>query len=120
MEAADVKVSKKKERTLVTFSGEMTIANVGELRQRLLQAFAAGKPVEISLAGLSGIDVTGLQLLCSCHRTSVDRGIPCTVTGRNEALAAIAEVAGMPRLKGCVQDDDGTCFWRIETDMVTL
>ncbi|GFO65107.1 STAS domain-containing protein [Geomonas paludis] len=120
MEAAQVKVSRKKERTVVTLSGEMIIANVGELRQRLLQAFAAGKPVELCVAGVTGIDVTGLQLLCSCHRTSVDRGIPCTVTGHNEALAAIAEVAGMPRLKGCVTDVDGTCFWRTDTDMVTL
>ncbi|MBU5638715.1 STAS domain-containing protein [Geomonas sp. Red69] len=120
MEAAQVKIFKKKERTLVTFSGEMTIANVGELRERLLQAFAAGKTVELSLVGLTAIDVTGLQLLCSCHRTSVAQGIPYLLTGRNEALAAIAEVAGLPRLKGCVQDVDGTCIWRIDTDKVTV
>ncbi|WP_224982959.1 STAS domain-containing protein [Geomonas agri] len=120
MEAAEVKVSKKKERTLVTFSGEMTIANVGELRERLLLAFAAGKPVELALAGLTAIDVTGLQLLCSCHRTSLAKGIPCTITGRNEVLADIAAVAGLPRLKGCVQDVEGTCIWRIDTDKVTV
>ncbi|QWV94716.1 STAS domain-containing protein [Geomonas oryzisoli] len=119
MDAADVKVSKKKERTLVTFSGEMTIANVGELRLSLLQAFAVGKPVELSLAGLTGIDVTGLQLLCSCHRTSVDKGVPCTVTGRNEVLAAMAETAGMPRFKGCAEDVAQTCMWRVETERAT-
>ncbi|MBU5612962.1 STAS domain-containing protein [Geomonas azotofigens] len=120
MDGAHVKVSKRKDRTLVTFSGEMTIANVGELRERLLQAFAAGKPVELSVAGLTDIDVTGLQLLCSCHRTSVARGLPCTVTGRNEALAATAAVAGMPRLKGCVMDVDRTCVWHIDTDKVAV
>ncbi|WP_224960894.1 STAS domain-containing protein [Geomonas subterranea] len=120
MEGAQVKISKKKDRTLVTFSGEMTVVNAGEFRKRLLEAFATGKPVEVSLAGLTAIDVTGLQLLCSCHRTSVARAIPCTVTGRNEALAATAEVAGLPRLKGCVQDVGGTCIWRLDTDKVTV
>lgn len=118
MEAAEAKISKKKDRTLVSFTGEMTIGNVGELRKRLLQAFAVGKPVELCVAGLTEIDVTGLQLLCSCHRTSVERGSAFTLTGRNRALADIAEVAGMPRLKGCVQDVDGTCIWHIETETV--
>ncbi|MBJ6799882.1 STAS domain-containing protein [Geomonas propionica] len=118
MEAAQVKISKKKDRTLVSFTGEMTIGNVGELRKRLLQAFAGGKPVELSLAGLTEVDVTGLQLLCSCHRTSVQQGIPCTVTGGSEVLAAIAEEAGMPRHKGCAVDVDGSCIWRIETETI--
>lgn len=111
MNAQLAKITKKRERTLVAINGAMTVGNAVELRERLLEAFAGGEPVELSLAGMTDIDVTGLQLVCSCHKTAMARGVEFTVTDGTEALSFVAAVAGMYRHQGCVEDVAGTCVW---------
>lgn len=106
-----VKIIRKKELTQVAVHGAMTVVNAAELRERLLAAFAPGRDVELSLSGVTEIDATGLQLLCSCHRTSVVRGIGFRMKQETEPLVEAARTAGMSRLKGCVEDADGTCVW---------
>lgn len=119
MDAQLGKITRKKDRTVVAINGSMTIANAVELRERLLEAFAGGKAVELSLAGMTDIDLAGLQLVCSCHKTALARGVAFSVTGGTEALSSVAAVAGMYRHKGCIEDVDGTCVWLKEEDRVT-
>lgn len=111
MNAQLAKITKKKDRTLVAVNGTMTVGNAVELRERLLEAFAVGGPVELSLAWMTDIDATGLQIVCGCHKTAMTRGVVFTVTGGTEALSTVAAVAGMYRHKGCVEDAAGTCVW---------
>ena len=113
-----VKITKKKDRTLVAVHGAMTAVNATELKDRLLEAFAPGREVELSLGGVTEIDVTGLQLLCSCHRTSVERGIGFRMKQESAPLVEVARTAGMYRLKGCVMDTEGTCIWVEQNERV--
>jgi len=108
-----VKVSKKKDRTQVVVSGSLTIAQAAQLRDGLLQAFNSGKKVELSLAGVTAFDLTALQLICSAHRTSCQRGMEFTVVGDDlEQFTSVARLAGMLRHTGCVQDVNCSCIWK--------
>lgn len=108
-----LKMTNKKDHTLVAVTGEMTVAQASELREGLLKAFEMGKGVEFSLAGVDQVDLTGLQLICSAHRTALLKGVPFTVIGADSgAVSSAAELAGMLRHTGCVQDVNQTCVWK--------
>jgi anti-anti-sigma regulatory factor len=108
MSDSSVKIKKKKAVTEVAIIGTMTIDRVGELRLGLQKAFSHGKPVELSLAGVTDVDLTGLQLLCSSHRTSIAREVAFSVIGADaDTFAAVADLAGMARHAGCAAG----CVW---------
>ena len=108
-----VMMIKKTAVTIVAVSGPMTIDKIDEIKRDLLEAFQLGKDVELSLAGVTDVDLSGLQLLCSAHRTSLVRGVAFSVTGGDAgALYSVAMLAGMPRHVGCAQDDTGSCIWK--------
>ncbi|ACH39944.1 STAS domain protein [Citrifermentans bemidjiense Bem] len=110
-----LKITKKKDVTLVAINGAMTIGQASELKAGLLKAFETGKPVEIQLAGVTEVDVTGLQLICSAHRSSVERGCALTVSGAEaEDLSRVARQAGMLRHVGCTHDVTNTCVWKTD------
>ena len=119
MDAQLAEITRKKDRTVVAVNGSMTVGYAVELRTRLLEAFSNGQPVELCLAGMTAIDLTGLQLLCSCHKTAMTRGVAFTVTCGTDALSTVAAAAGMYRHKGCVADVGGTCVWLNGMDKVT-
>uniref|UniRef100_C6E3S6 Anti-sigma-factor antagonist n=1 Tax=Geobacter sp. (strain M21) TaxID=443144 RepID=C6E3S6_GEOSM len=110
-----LKITKKKQLTQVAINGAMTIGQASELKAGLLKAFETGKPVEIQLAGVTEVDVTGLQLICSAHRSSLQRGCALQVSGTDsEGLSHAARMAGMLRHAGCAQDVTNTCVWKTE------
>lgn len=113
MGAQAVKITRNKGMTKAAVTGAMTIERVAELRQGLLKAFEPGKPVVVSVTGVTEVDLTGLQLLCSAHRTSSARGVGFELEGFEAGpVAAVAKLAGMLRHTGCAQDACGTCIWK--------
>ena len=101
--------------TSVAINGAMTIDNVGEIRGGLLTAFGRGKNVELSLEGVTDLDLTGLQLLCSAHRTSLAGGLGFSIVGREEGpVSSVAKSSGMLRHVGCADDTGGSCVWKKE------
>jgi ABC-type transporter Mla MlaB component len=108
-----VKMTKRKTMTVVAISGPMTINMISELKSVMLKAFSLGKEVQMSLAGVTEVDLTGLQLICSSHRTSVCLEQDFSVTGaEGEALSSVSQLAGMTRHTGCAQDINSTCVWK--------
>ncbi len=110
-----LKITKKKDVTQVAINGAMTICQAAELKAGLLKAFETGKPVEIQVAGVTEVDVTGLQLICSAHRSSLERGCTLKVSGTDsEGFARVAQQAGMLRHAGCSHDVTNSCIWKTE------
>lgn len=110
-----LKITKKKNVTQVAINGAMTIGQASELKAGLLKAFETGKPVEMQLTGVTEVDVTGLQLICSAHRSSLERGCDFKVSGTDaEGLSHVARMAGMLRHAGCARDVNHTCVWKTE------
>jgi anti-anti-sigma regulatory factor len=113
MDGATVRIVDEGTATRVAVEGAMSIEWVGAIRDGLLQAFGAGKQVELSLAEVTEVDLAGLQLLCSAHRTALARNLGFRVTGgHNEPVATVARAAGLPRHAGCANDQFGSCVWK--------
>lgn len=92
--------------------GELTIPFAGEFRGALLDAFDAAARVIVNLEGVSAADITGLQLLCSAHRSACAREKALCVEGMtNPVVAEAAGLAGFRRHVGCAVDVGKSCIW---------
>lgn len=97
---------------VVSVSGPMTVQYLAPLRDALIDAFTAGNGVRLDTREVTGIDVAGLQLICSAHRTSMAERKQFSVEGlENSVIAAAARATGFFRHIGCAQDLDKTCVW---------
>lgn len=77
------------------FHGELVIENAADLQMRLREALAAGEPVELDLAGVTQVDVTGLQLLTAAEQAVQALGLAWVRSGAvPKSLLQAAEDAG--------------------------
>lgn len=90
----------------------LTIQDVAEVYDALIQAFTRSDVVSVELSELENIDAAGLQLLCSAHKFSVAKNKTFCLTGKmREGISKIIADAGFQRHSGCVQDAQRTCLW---------
>ncbi|WP_224981982.1 STAS domain-containing protein [Geomonas agri] len=90
MPLQNLEVTANKVSTLVTIRGAMTVVQVNDVAEVLLNVFAIEKKVELCLANVTEVDLAGLQLLCTAHRTSRKKGVPISIVGRKPAALAWA------------------------------
>lgn len=97
---------------VVAVTGSMTIPYARELRDHLLAAFEKADTVTADLRGVTEIDIAGIQLLCSAHRSSVLMNKKFFfVSSPGSAVWEAAEASGQLREVGCVVDVCHTCVW---------
>lgn len=97
---------------VVSISGPMTIPHVGEIRLELLKAFEGAEQLCLDLAGVNEIDLAGLQLLCSAHRSSLQSDKRLFFSKcNNEIVRTVSKEAGFLRHVGCAHDSEKTCLW---------
>jgi anti-anti-sigma factor len=106
-------VDEQENSVRLALSGELTIAHALEIREAFLALLAKARDAEIDLSEATGIDVSGLQILCSLHRSSVAKGVSvCLKKGVPDDLVETIRTAGYLRDKGCSLDAAGTCLWK--------
>jgi anti-anti-sigma factor len=111
---AEFSVAQKKSQDGITLTvaGSMTIEYAADMRDVLQDAFTQGDTVTVDLTKLEGIDISGLQLLCAAHRTSLAQEKRLIVQGSKHAnVQKSAMLAGYYRHVGCSQDVTKTCIW---------
>lgn len=97
---------------VVTINGPATIPNVNALLVQLLAAFQRADHLIIDLHGVTDIDATGLQLLCSSHRSSLAINKDFSVRGQLQpVIREVAAASGQLRSSGCAIDSNHTCIW---------
>lgn len=97
---------------VLTFSGELIVEHVGEMRTALIQALTDVDRVEIDFSGVTEVDLFCLQLLCSVHRTSLRLNKRVNFIGSRPAkFREMIETAGFSRVTGCGLDREHSCFW---------
>lgn len=88
----------------VDLEGELNISSAPELKEKLVQALQSGAEVCVSLAGVSALDITAVQLLWAAVRQAATAGIPFTIAGPAlESIVARMKEAGIacaPFLEG--------------------
>lgn len=78
--------------TRIDIGGEFSIFTATALRQRLLDAIAASKEVEVDLSQVSEIDSAGIQLMVAAKREAAARDKPLRFTGHSPAVFDIIEL----------------------------
>lgn len=81
--------------TRIDMIGNLSIFNAGELRQRLLDAIAAAKEVEVDLSQVSELDSAGLQLMIAAKREAAEQHKPLRFVGHSEAVFDILELCDL-------------------------
>jgi anti-anti-sigma regulatory factor len=100
------------EEATITLEGELTLPRVEELKNAFLQALVKGDTVAIRFGTVQDVDLSGLQMLCSAHRSAVRMKKKVRVSGAMpKILRDAAEAAGYMRLKGCKLDFENSCLW---------
>ena len=62
----------------VELEGELHISSAAELKEKLAQAIGSGRGISVSLARVSALDITAVQLLWAAARKARMAGIPFT------------------------------------------
>jgi anti-anti-sigma regulatory factor len=90
---------------------DMTINHIGDLKDRLVEAFASAERVTVDVSLAADIDVAGVQLLCACHRFSSRRGKKmCLRLGENTRFAEFLDEVGFAQDFICNHGDANECL----------
>lgn len=93
-------------------AGEATIVAAGDFKEALLDALSGASEVQVDVSALTGIDLTGLQLLCAAHHSAGIAGKDFhIVDGGNPTFRDMANAAGFRRHTGCAYDRACSCIW---------
>ena len=91
--------------------GDMTIHHIGDLKDRLVEAFENAKRVTVDVSAATSVDVAGVQLLYACHRFSTGRGKKmCLRLGNNDAFAQFLDEVGFAQDFICDHGHANHCF----------
>ena len=97
---------------IVVINGEMTIENAGEIRKLLLEALTGAEELRLDLKNVTHADLTGLQLICAAHISSIKLGKRFIVNvSDSDPLKKVVQDAGFLRHIGCSVDIGKTCIW---------
>ncbi len=92
--------------------GDLNIQRAVELKDLLMRSRELNESLLLKTEKVIGADVSCLQVLCSAHRTWMKSGRHLAVEGRlSAALAKAADDAGYRRERGCMHDQQRSCFW---------
>ena len=86
---------------------EWTVWQAPDIRAMFLDRLPAQGALELDLGEVTEVDLVGLQLLCSAHRTANARGQEFRVSRWSAAFEPVIESAGFPRHQGCGEG----CLW---------
>nr|CRH07023.1 putative Anti-sigma-factor antagonist [Candidatus Magnetococcus massalia] len=85
----------------LSLSGDLTIQHAADLQTTLVEAAESCDSVTLNISKVERVDVAGLQLLCSFHRTLLDNGKSLKVQGKvPESFVTSAQAAGYTECMG--------------------
>lgn len=93
---ASLSVLRRPARTIARLEGELDIATVPALRERLLGVLSPGpRLLIIDLYGVSFCDVAGLAVLVGTQRRATARGIVVRLVAPRPQLAKLLRITGL-------------------------
>lgn len=103
---------REEDKTHLTISGDFTICNVASIREGIIEALGQSEQVDIDLTDVSAVDLAGLQLLCSAHRSAMETGKVLAIVGMQTPPVQKARgAAGFIFNRGCRFCQSAECLW---------
>lgn len=103
-------------RCRIKIAGELTIEQASAFREAMLKALAQNSDIYLDLCGVSRIDMSCLQIICSMHKTLVDSGRGLSLTERSKPFRETLKRSGFTGHQGCLEKTDIGCLWAEETE----
>jgi len=102
---------------VVHVNGPLDLPNAKKVCQALVESLGqsanTGRADYVSLDGLTRIDLSGLQLLCSSHRTAVSLGNNLKLADPPPWFHEVCSAAGFVRSRStCPYRRGENCLWR--------
>ncbi len=109
-------IRKSNNRKILTFNGALTVHSANKMKIALMKVLVHSDHVVLDLKDVTTVDLTGLQLLCSVHRTAIhlERELTLKVP-LPDLLNCIIEDSGFCRHMGCELDHKRNCLWVCRT-----
>ncbi|MFP5212829.1 MAG: lipid asymmetry maintenance protein MlaB [Acidobacteriota bacterium] len=101
------------ETVVLRLEGDCTVEHARALHSALADGLIRGERVVLNLEGVTAVDVSCLQLICSAHRTAIASEKQLSFDEvRPEIFMKTAREAGFCRAVGCLGNPGGECLWR--------
>jgi len=97
-------------KTTLHLGGELTIANVRPLYDRVCEGLEAPEELTVHISNVDAIDCTFLQVLCTAHRAYTAKGKSFCVRLDDCGIIERAGWSGIAPGKKCAKGLFGTCF----------
>jgi anti-anti-sigma regulatory factor len=99
-------------RATMTICGNVTIQNISEFKQNLLQMQDMADDIAIDLEGIRETDVACLQMLCAAHRTWLQMNKRLSITGPiPKEFQKVLSDSGFRVEGGCRLYSNHPCLW---------
>ena len=100
------------ENGAVRFECDLTIENVASLKATVMTSLNEREDLVIDLSGIRNVDVAGLQLLCSAHRTALTKNKQFLLVGdKLPVFRQAVKDSGYARSEGCASHGQDGCLW---------
>ncbi len=110
-----ISVSKGNEhKSRISISGPLTIEFAGQLHEVLSGELKGDKSVSLDLSEVSMVDVAGLQLLCSAHKSAMTSGCDITLDRTTDDFLDQVHRSGFIHYRGCPEEFE-PCLWSRRT-----
>ncbi|MGE4497039.1 MAG: STAS domain-containing protein [Deferribacterales bacterium] len=114
----DIREEKTGSDCLLSLSGDLTVGNIGQVREKLMELYSTENSVKVNIAGESSIDFTFFQLMCSAHRTFSSVGKNISFDKTEKCPLELKKLSlGFSRRMGCSQDICGNCLWAVKENV---
>ena len=110
----DMQIDDSGGKGILKLDGDVTIEQAAELKNVLIDAIDKVNDLDIDVGELKNIDLSGLQLLCSAHRSSLNKNKTLNVINKkNDSYVKTILDAGFNRNLVCDVDKNNSCLWII-------
>jgi anti-anti-sigma regulatory factor len=101
-----------KKAVMITWRGALCLEEAESVRHQLIEALGSGHCVKLDLTSVEAIDIAGLQLLCSAHRTARAAGLSFSLaTPFPHLVTTAARQAGFLCSPACSVATEKDCLW---------
>jgi ABC-type transporter Mla MlaB component len=98
--------------------GVLTIQRAAELKEELLAALNQVDNLMLILSEAREVDLSCLQLLCSCNRSAVRLNKSLSLIGElPDAFSSLLKDTGLLGHVGCPEECDRVCLWSEEPEI---
>ncbi len=104
-----IKINKSEGASTIALSGELTLEFAEDLKNALITSIDSSEKISIHLRDIAEADLSFLQLLCSAHKTSNEKGkrIGFSEPGMPPVVQTLMDNSGVSLNKGCFGEE---CF----------